>query len=387
MPKNIRKLVEETNDFLVETRRYFHQHAELSSHEFGTNAYIKKYLNEWGIPYSEAGETSIVATIKGAKPGKVLAMRGDFDALPILEATGLSFASENKGVMHACGHDFHGTYMLGAAKILKDLKNEISGTIKLIFQEGEEIGAGAREIIAAKLVDDVQNIVALHVSAEYDLGKYTLNYGIMSAHGSGAVIDIESKGGNLTEPEKGRNALLVATDLINSFSSLLPQYISGYDQAVFVPTVLKVSDKSNGIPSKVHLELNFRTYDYDVAKQLDEVAKKVVEGVSLTHDAKIFIKCKEPSTSVNNDKESTDRAAKIIERLHGKDAVLWSKPATGGENFSRFQEKIPGVFIHIGAITNGVYRAHHTDKTDFDEKVLADGLEFLLEYALDFLSE
>ena len=240
---NIRKLVEDINDFLVQTRRNFHQHAELSSQEFQTNAYIKKYLDEWKIPYSEAGKTSIVATIKGGKPGKVLAMRGDFDALPILEATGLPFASENKGVMHACGHDFHGTYMLGAAKILKDLQEEIPGTIKLIFQEGEEIGAGAREIIAAHLVDDVENIVALHVSSEYDLGKYTLNYGIMSAHGSGAIIDIETKGGKLSEPEHGSNALIAATDLINSFTSLLPQYVSGYDQAVFVPTVIKVTEK------------------------------------------------------------------------------------------------------------------------------------------------
>ena len=387
MAINIRKSVEEVNDFLVQTRRYFHQHAELSRQEFGTNAYIKKHLDEWGIPYEEAGQTSIVATIKGKKNGKVLAMRGDFDALPILEATGLPFASENKGVMHACGHDFHGTYMLGAAKILKDLRDEIPGTIKLIFQEGEEIGAGAREIIAAHLVDDVQNIVALHVSSEYDFGKYTLNYGIMSAHGSGAVIDIETKGGVLSEPEKGNNALLVATDLITSFSSLLPQYVSGYDQAVFVPTVLKVTDKGDGIPSKVHLELNFRTYDYEIAKLLDVLAKKVVQGIEISHDAKISIKCKEPSTSVNNDKESTDRAASVIERPHGKDSVLWTKPATGGENFSRFQEKFPGVFIHIGAITNGVYRAHHTDKTDFDEKVLADGLEFLLEYAFEYLNE
>lgn len=384
---NIRKLVEDTNDFLVQTRRHFHQHAELSSQEFQTNTYIKKYLDEWNIPYLEAGKTSIVATIKGGKPGKVLAMRGDFDALPILEATGLPFASENKGIMHACGHDFHGTYMLGAAKILKSLQEEIPGTIKLIFQEGEEIGAGAREIIAAHLVDDVENIVALHVSSEYDLGKYTLNYGIMSAHGSGAVIDIKTKGGKLSEPENGKNALLAASDLINSFTSLLPQYVSAYDQAVFVPTVLKVTENKNGIPSRVHLEINFRTYDLEVAKILDAVAQKAAKGIALSHDAEISVECREPSTSVNNDKESTDRAAKIIERLHGKEAVIWEKPATGGENFSRFQEKIPGVFIHIGAITNGVYRAHHTDKTDFDEKVLADGLEFLLEYAFTYLNE
>ena len=133
--------------------------------------------------------------------------------------------------------------------------------------------------------------------------------------------------------------------------------------------------------------MNFRTYDYEVARQLDSAIEKIVKGVSVTHDAEISLQCKEPSTSVNNDKESTDRAARVIERLHGKDAVLWTKPATGGENFSSFQEKIPGVFIHIGAITDGVYRAHHTDKTDFDERVLADGLEFLLEYAFTYLEE
>ncbi len=387
MALDFKKLAAENNDFLIETRRYLHRHPEVGSHEFNTNAFIKKHLDEWGIPYKEAGETSIVATIQGARPGKVIALRGDFDALPIEEATGLPFASENKGVMHACGHDFHATYMLGVTKILKDLKNDIAGTVKIIFQEGEEIGAGAREIIEAHLVDDVQNVVALHVWAEDRLGEWHLNYGIMSAHGSGAIIDIETKGGDRSHPESGRNALLVATDLETSFTSLLPQYVASDDQAVFVPTVVSVTDKSDGIPAKVHLELNFRTYDYEVAKVLDTVIDTIAQGVARIHDASIKVQHRQPSLSVVNDKESTDRAAAVIETLFGKGAAVWSRPNTGGENFSRFLEKIPGVYIHVGAISDGNFHAHHTNKTDFDERVLANGVAFLLAYVFTYLNE
>lgn len=388
---DFRKLAEENKDFLVETRRHLHEHPELSCHEFETSKFFKKYLDEWKIPYKEAGKTSIVATIKGGLPGKVIAARGDFDALPILEKTGLSFASQNPGVMHACGHDFHGTFMLGLAKILKDLRPQIKGTVKLIFQEGEEIGAGAPEILAAGLLDDVQTIVGLHVSPAEEVGQYVLNYGIMSAHGSGVLVTFDSDGGSLSEPENSNNALLAAGGFVNNITSILNQRHSKYNQAVAVPAVVKVLEKKGGIPSKVQVAFNFRTYDLKIAKLLDDLFDKTADGVKETYDVAVDVAHRNPSTSVDNDKECTDRAVKIIEKLHGKGSVIWSKPFTGGENFSRFQQKIPGVFVHIGAAPanhpKGVYGNLHTPDVVFNEQVLVDGVEFFLNYIYDFLEE
>ena len=378
---DFKKLVEENREFLITVRRHIHKHPELSSKEKETNALFRKYLDEWKIPYEQAGETSIVATIKGGKDGKVIAVRGDIDALPIQESRGLPFQSVNDGVMHACGHDFHGTYMLGLAKILKDLRSEIKGTVKLIFQEGEEIGAGAREILDAGLLDDVQNVAGLHVSPTEEVGQYTLNYGIMSAHGSGVEVIFTAD---------DSNALLAAEFYVSNITVLINQRHSKYNQAVAVPTVVDVLEKKNGIPSKVSVRFNFRTYDYEVAKLLDSLFIQFAKGAEISTGTKINVLTREPSTSIDNDKESTDRAARIIEKLHGKNSVIWSKPSTGGENFSRFQQKIPGVFVHIGAAPQGheegVFGNAHTPDVVFDEQALPDGVEFFLEYIFDFLN-
>ena len=384
----LKKLVAENYDFLVQTRRHFHQHPELSSQEYETAKHIIKHLEAWGIPYETAGVSDIVATITGENPGKTIALRGDIDALPILEATGLPFASEASGIMHACGHDFHGTYMLGVAKILKDLKATIHGTVKIIFQEGEEIGAGAKKLMATPILNGVDNIIGLHVSAGEDLGKFTFNYGVMSSHGGGVFIDITSKGGSLSEPEAGSNAVLAGVDIISELTSLTTQQISGRNQVTLVPTIFKAEKAGEGgIPSKAHIEINFRTLDLADSKRLDDIADAVVNGIKMTHNVDIQIVHRKPGTAVNNDKASCDRAARIITDLYGKDAVIWTKPSMGGEDFSRYQEKIPGVFVHVGAISDGNYRAHHTDKTDFDERVLTYGLEFALSYVFDYLNE
>lgn len=380
---DFKKLIKENIDFMVASRRHLHQHPELSSKEFETNKFFRKYLDEWQIPYKEAGVTSIVATIKGDKPGKTIAVRGDFDALPILENTGLAFSSINKGVMHACGHDFHGTYMLTLAKILKDLKSEINGTVKLIFQEGEEIGAGAIEILEAGLLDDVQNVVGLHVSPTEEVGQFVLNYGIMSAHGSGVELVFDSDC-----PKK--NALVAATEFVSSVSGVLNQRHSRENQAIAVPTVAKVLAKNGNVPAKVSVAFNFRTYDYDIAKLLDDIFDQTAKGIEIIHGVKVEVNHRSPSTSVDNDRESTDRAARLIEKLHGKDSVIWGKPSTGGENFSRFQQKIPGVFIHVGAAPEnhpeGVYGNAHTPDVVFSEQALPNGVELFLEYIFDYLN-
>ncbi len=378
---DLKKLVLDNFDFLVETRKHFHRHPELSSQEFETAAYIKSHLDEWGIPYETTGVSDIVATIKGSLPGKTVAMRGDIDALPITEATGVDFASENPGVMHACGHDIHATYMLGAAKILKDLKDEIHGTVKIIFQEGEEIGAGARKLMETNILDGVDNIVGVHNAADKDLGIFSLNYGVMSSYGSGVTITVTRADG-----AKG-NPLLAAADLVNTVTSLATRHVPGEDQGVLVPTVVSTENESCGFPKKVVIQLNFRTLDEATTRILNEISDRIAKGIEASHDVSVSVAHVNHGHAVNNDRESTDRAARVVEELFGKQYVEWAKPSMGGEDFSLYQEKIPGVFVHVGGVTDGVYRPQHTDKTLVDEKVLLYGLEFLLAYAFDYLND
>ena len=378
---DLKKLVQDNFDFLVETRKHFHRHPELSSQEFETAAYIKSHLNEWGIPYETTGVSDIVATITGSFPGKTVAMRGDIDALPITEATGVDFASENPGVMHACGHDIHATYMLGAAKILKDLKDEIHGTVKIIFQEGEEIGAGARKLMETDILDGVDNIVGVHNAADKDLGIFSLNYGVMSSYGSGVTVTVER-----TDVAKG-NPLLAAADLVNTVTSLATQQVPGEDQGVLVPTVVSTENESCGFPKKVVIQLNFRTLDVETTRILNEISDRIAKGIETSHGVSVSVTHVNHGHAVNNDRESTDRAARVIAERFGEKNIEWAKPSMGGEDFSLYQEKIPGVFVHVGGVTDGVYRPQHTDKTLVDEKVLLYGLEFLLAYAFDYLND
>ena len=378
---DLKKLVQDNFDFLVETRKHFHRHPELSSQEFETAAYIKSHLNEWGIPYETTGVSDIVATITGSFPGKTVAMRGDIDALPITEATGVDFASENPGVMHACGHDIHATYMLGAAKILKDLKDEIHGTVKIIFQEGEEIGAGARKLMETDILDGVDNIVGVHNAADKDLGIFSLNYGVMSSYGSGVTVTVAR-----TDGAKG-NPLLAAADLVNTVTSLATQQVPGEDQGVLVPTVVSTGNESCGFPKKVVIQLNFRTLDVETTRILNEISDRIAKGIETSHGVSVSVTHVNHGHAVNNDRESTDRAARVIAERFGEKNVEWAKPSMGGEDFSLYQEKIPGVFVHVGGVTDGVYRPQHTDKTLVDEKVLLYGLEFLLAYAFDYLND
>lgn len=384
MAADIKKIVDDNYEFLVNTRRHFHMYPELSSCEYETAAYIKKALDEWNIPYETTGVSDIVATIQGNGEGKTIALRGDIDALPIQEETGVEWASKKPGIMHACGHDCHATYMLGCAKILNEIRSEFNGTVKIIFQEGEEIGAGARKLMETNLLDDVERIIGLHVSNSLDLGKFSIGYGVMSSYGAGARIVIESKGGSLDKPEITGNSILAATEIVSGITSQSAHLFPGEEQVVLVPTVIVTQQDKDGIPNRVILSYNFRTFGISNVEILKNIVDTVASNTAKTFGTTATVEHWGPGEAVNNEKESTDLAAYIIGKYFGKDAIIYSKPSMGGEDFSLYQKKIPGTFVHIGGAVNGVYHAEHTDKTLVDDGVLALGVEFFIRYVIAY---
>ncbi len=415
MEDKIKQLVAENYDFFIETRRHFHRHPELSSKEFETAAYIKEHLEKWGIPYETNGVSNIVATIRGnggdrntatsveagQEKTKILAMRGDIDALPIMEETGVPYASCNPGVMHACGHDCHATYMLGTAKILNELKDELPGTVKIIFQEGEEIGVGAQKLMESRLLDDVDNIVGLHTTQEYDLGKLAIGYGIRSTFGAGVTFTVNASGGEPGQPEKGVNALVVAAEIVSAITAQASHRFAADHQVVVVPTVTACeSQRANGmtsgkeqsgegrtLPTRVKVAYNFRSLDPEDVDIFFDILFRVPEKVAELFGATIEKTYWGPEDAINNDRESTDRMIGVIRKYFGEDALLLTPGRMGGEDFSLYQRKIPGVYLHVGGATDGNYLPLHTSRTLVDDGVLPIGIELLIRYAFAYFNE
>ena len=254
---------------------------ELSCHKYETATYIKSELEKFQIPYVVTGESCIVATISGNREGKTVAHRGDIDALPIQENTGVDFASRNEGVMHAC----HAAFMLGSAKILNELKDEIPGTVKVIFQEWEEIGAGAIKIMSSGLVNDVDNIVGLHVTQELDLGKFSLGYGIQTSYGAGAIIKVLGKGGNIAYPEKSVNALIVVGQIVTAINAAVAYEFASDQQVVLVPTIIRSGAESNGIPDTAEIAYNFRTLNRINIDALKRIMENIPQNIAKAYGA------------------------------------------------------------------------------------------------------
>ena len=375
----IKEIIQSQKDFFTEVRHHLHQKPELSGNEYETATYIRSFLDAWHIPYETAGQTSTVALIEGTEKGRTLALRGDIDALPISEETGLPWASENPAVMHACGHDVHTTFMLAAAKCLQENREHLHGRVKIIFQEAEEIGQGAKNIMAAGLLNDVDSIVALHITQEVDMGVFSLGYETMSSFGAGGRVTIEAAGRD--------NPILAAGSYIFLVTSLASQRLPKSEQIVLVPTVVKTEKTAGGEAAKVTLSYNSRTLNFANEEAMQSILQTAAEKTAQTFNCKINLELRTPGNVVNNDRHFTDLAASVIREHFGPEALLFSRPVMSGEDFALYQKTIPGVFIHIGGAEDGIYRALHTSKTYVDDRILPIGIEFLLRYVHAFFAE
>jgi amidohydrolase len=277
--------------------------------------------------------------------------------------------------------------MLGAAKILNELKEDLHGTVKIIFQEAEETGQGADRIIESGLLDGVDEFFGLHGSQRMDLGSFALGYGVMSTYGGGIIIDIQGKGGHSSRPHKTVNPLIVATEIISAVENFAAYGFDSFDQVVLVPTVLHTGTKSNVIPETAHLEINYRFFDIKYKDILEKGVFQLAQNIAAAYGATIQYSFFGPGTVVNNDKDSVDRAIRLIKANFGEEAVVIATPGMGGEDFSRYQLHAPGVFISVGAARDGVYEQGHTDKTLMDDESLKYGEKLLLYYVLDYLNE
>ncbi|MCE2270892.1 amidohydrolase [Streptococcus thermophilus] len=366
---------------LAKVRHYIHEHPEISEQEYETTKYIKNYLSELEIkPLDYPLETGVIAEIGSGLP--IIALRADIDALPIVERTNLDYASSN-GAMHACGHDFHQTSLLGAAELLKEREAELNGTVRLIFQPAEENFQGGYKIIEAGGLENVSAIIGYHNNPHLKPGQIGLRSGAIMAGVEQFKVIVNGVSAHAARPDLGVDTVLVITTIINNLQNIVSRTVSPFESAVLSVTHIDVGTTWNVLPANGYFEGTIRSFDPEVRLSVIERFEKVVKAVSQQFDARVEINWGNAPNVTFNDRDLTPI---IFENSKKFAEVIETLPSTGGEDFAAYQEKIPGVFAFVGS--NGEENArdwHHDDFIVRDE-ALPVAVNYFVESAFALLN-
>ena len=351
-------------DELVTIRHHIHENPELSGQEFETTVYLKAYLEGLNIEILETGlKTGLVAQVGQGEP--VIALRADIDALPILENTGLSFASKNAGVMHACGHDLHQTSLLGAAKILKQREAELKGTVKLIFQHAEEAHFGANEVLDTGILSDVQAIIGYHNMPTLPVGQIGIRAkGVMAAVDQ-FFVTVTGVGSHAAYPHEGVDSIVATSAIVSSLQQIVSRYMDPQRAVVVSVTHMTAGNTWNVLPDTAIFEGTIRTFnqaDRLLAKQrFYDIVEHVAKAYGVTAEIDWIL-----GTNVTyNDPKLSSFIFDETSRWH--DDVVVPELSNAGEDFAAYQEHIPGVFAFIGSNAPGSPGLHFSDMTVKDE--------------------
>ncbi len=380
MKERIQQLAKKYAPEFIEVRHQLHSNPELSYQEFETSAFVQKKLMEFGIPFEVKAATGVVGLIKGKNPDKkITALRADMDALPILEENDVPYKSKNNGVMHACGHDVHTTCLLGAAKILNELKDEWEGTVKLIFQPGEEKNPGGASLLIKEGVLEnpkPEKIFALHVHPGLEIGKLSFRNGMVMASADEIYISIKSKGGHAAAPQFTADTILIASHLIVSLQQIVSRNNSPFNPSVLSITSFQGGNTTNVIPSEVKLMGTFRAMNEDWRFTAHELIKKqTVELVAaMGAEASIHIDVGYPF--VLNDEALGNETIKKAGAYMGETNVEETELRMGAEDFAYYSHQIPACFFRLGAgnKAKGISSGVHTPTFNIDEGAIEIGM-------------
>ena len=364
----------------IDIRRYLHAHPELSYQEFETSRFVQQKLSELNIPFEIKATTGVIGLLQGKNPGKrVVALRADMDALPITEENELSYKSTIPGVMHACGHDVHTTVLLGAAKILSELKDEWEGTVKLIFQPGEEKNPGGASLLIKEGVLEnpaPQSIFGLHVHAILDTGKLSFRGGMVMASADEIYITIKGKGGHAAAPQYTVDIILIASHLIVSLQQIISRNNNPFNPSVLSITSFQGGNTTNVIPSEVKLMGTFRAMDEAWRFKAHELIKKMATELVHSMGAEIDIKIDTGYPFVLNNEKLSAAARSAAESYLGKENIEETELRMGAEDFAFYSHKIPACFFRLGTrnIAKGITIGGHTPTFNVDEDAIEIGI-------------
>ena len=390
MELNIRELAEKYSDYIIQRRRFYHACPELSGQEEGTAQSLKADLEAMGVEVQMCTTChGLVGIIRGGKPGKTVALRSDTDALPVKEETGLPFAADN-GAMHACGHDSHMAMLLGAAKILTEIREELPGTVKLLFQPAEEVALGAKAMIAEGMLDDVDAIYGAHIWGDFDAPLIDVTPGNRMACCDSFVLTVEGASTHGSTPHLGTDALVASAAIIQNLQSYVSRNNDPLNPLVVTVGKIDGGQRFNIIANKVVMEGTCRTFSHKILKTIDQDLLRIAQNTAAAYGAVASIEYTHMTLPVINDNAELNRIAhNAALKLYGEEGIGHLPTMMGSEDFSFFMEKVPGVFGFIGSRTSDSaysYTNHH-EKYTVPEDVLQRGAAMHAQFALDFLME
>ena len=387
MLDKIKQLVEASFDEIVEIRRYIHKNPELSFKEHKTSAYIKSVLTSWGVSFTEdIADTGIVVLLEGNNPSsKTLALRADFDALPITEENDVDYCSVNKGVMHACGHDAHTASLLGVVKILNNLKQEWEGSVKFIFQPAEEmLPGGAQQMIKEGVLENpkVEKMIGQHVFPDLEVGKVGFRPGKYMASTDELHITIKGKGGHAALPHKYNSPLLAAAKLITDLDI---SFVKEKDQ----PSVLAIGfieglGSTNVIPEQVKLKGTLRAMDEDFRATAYKRMQKIALEVAKYYGLEIDFDIRKGYPSLVNDEALTKKSIAFAKQYLGEGNVIDLPIRMTAEDFSYYSHEVPSTFYRLGTAnkSKGITHGLHTSRFNIDEQSLKIGMGLMAYLAI-----
>ncbi|WP_088810449.1 MULTISPECIES: M20 family metallopeptidase [Listeria] len=393
MRNQLMKMLEERKDEMIQIRRHLHEHPELSFHEVETAKFIQNFYKGKDVEVAtEVGNGhAVVVTIKGGKPGKTIALRADFDALPVEEETNLPFKSKNPGVMHACGHDGHTAYLLILADCLIELKENIPGTIKIVHQHAEETPpGGAKSVVESGILDDVDQIYGIHVFPFGESGEVYYHSGYSMAGRTYFKLRIQGTGGHGSSPHMANDAIVAGAHFVTAVQTVISRRLNPFDTGVVTIGSFDGKGSFNVIKDSVELEGDVRYMNNETREKIDTEIHRIVSGIEAMFGVTVELTYTNDYPPLYNDPKVTDQVVASLQKGIGEylTAVSEYDMLSGSEDFAYYLEKIPGVFFYIGAKPKNTEHAYfnHHPKFDIDEDALLVAAKSVAEVVLSYYS-
>lgn len=382
---NIKELANQVQPEVVAFRRDLHRHPEESFKEFETTNKIAAKLDGLGIPYRRLEPTGLLAELKGAKPGKTIVLRADIDALSVEEKSGVDFASENPGVMHACGHDTHAAMLLGAATVLNQVKDELCGTVKLLFQPAEEIARGAKRVIEQGVLEGADMIFGQHIMAQQPVGSVALLAGASLSAADIFRIKVTGKACHGAMPEAGVDATVAAAAIVLNLQSIVSRELSPMHQVVVTVGKLVSGSRFNIVSGEANMEGTIRSFDPDVHHRLPEIVARIAKDTASAYRCEAEVQYDMLTEVLMNDPEATELVKAAAKKVAAApELVVEGTPTMGAEDFADYTLLSKASFAMLGG--GGTY-PQHSDHFVIEEDAFPTGVALYAQVAVDFLNQ
>ena len=381
---DIKALAHEVFPYVVEMRRDFHRHPEPSFEEFRTTDRIAEELDKMSIPYRRFEPSGLVGDIVGGKPGKCIFLRADIDALSVKEESGVEFTSEREGFMHACGHDTHAAMLLGAAKVLNSIKDELCGTVKVLFQPAEELAMGAKHIIAQGAIEGADAGFGMHIFAQQPVGQLGITSGVIHPAADYYKLDVHGVTSHGALPDEGVDATVAAAAIVMNLQTISSREFSPLEPVVVTVGTLHSGQRFNVISNHAELEGTVRLFNEELHQKIPGMMARIAENTAAAFRCTAELDYQFKSDMLVNDEAMTELARGAALKVAGEEHIAPIRRSMGGEDFSAYTHIVPCAFVALGG---GGEAPQHSEKFCIDESAFETGVAMYAQVAVDFLNK